>query len=90
MNALLGALAHDPTQERHRLAILALAGASLAGVIVWGVLRKPEVVEPPPKCQGAAAALTEVWSEPRETAIRERYAALEQSWAPNVGAAAAP
>ncbi|HVI02982.1 MAG TPA: tetratricopeptide repeat protein, partial [Enhygromyxa sp.] len=86
MNALLGALAHDPTQERHRLAILALAGASLAGVIVWGVLRKPDVVEPPPKCQGAAAALTEVWSEPRETAIRDRYAALEQSWAPNVGA----
>jgi tetratricopeptide (TPR) repeat protein len=86
MNALLTALAHDPTQDRHRVAILALAGAALTGVIAWGVLHEPERADPPPKCQGAVAAASEVWSEPRRSAIRDRYAALEQAWAPNVAA----
>jgi tetratricopeptide (TPR) repeat protein len=86
MNALLAALAHDPTQDRRRVAILALAGVSLAAVIAWGVLRGPASTEAPPKCQGAAAALAEVWSDSQAATIRDRYAAREEAWASNVGA----
>jgi tetratricopeptide (TPR) repeat protein len=86
MNALLAALANDPTQDRRRLAILAFAGVSMAGVIAWGALRGPATSEPPPKCQGAAVALAEVWSDAQATTLRDRYAAREEVWARNVGA----
>src|SRR5690606_20517133 len=89
MTELLAALADDPTQRRRKLALAIGATAICVAAIAWGALREPEIVEivePPPKCQGAAAALAEVWSDQRDAAIRERYGALADDWAPNIGA----
>ena len=86
MPALLAALEADPGHRRRQLVVGLTAAAAFVGAIAWGLTRTPEPVEAPPKCQGAATALAEVWTPARATALADRYAGLEQAWAGNVGA----
>src|SRR5690606_20464004 len=68
MEALLAALARDPTRARRRW----LAGAGLSALLLgggFGLASMSQETGPAP-CTGAAAELAEVWGEARQTAAR--------------------
>jgi len=68
MEALLAALARDPTRVRRRW----LAGAGLSTLLVGGGFGLASMAQEtgPAPCTGAAAEIAEVWGEARRTATR--------------------
>ncbi|KIG12273.1 High-affnity carbon uptake protein Hat/HatR [Enhygromyxa salina] len=86
MDALLDALAVDPREGRRRRLVGGAALLVFAGAAAFGLTRTPEPVVDAPKCQGAQAALEQVWGESARAAITSGYAALDKPWAKPVGA----
>ncbi|WP_181233684.1 serine/threonine-protein kinase [Enhygromyxa salina] len=86
MDALLAALAVDPRESRRRRAAVGAALVVLVGSVAWGLSQAPEQVAAAPTCEGAQAALEQVWGESGRAAIAHRYAGLDAAWAEPVGA----
>ncbi|WP_106089909.1 protein kinase domain-containing protein [Enhygromyxa salina] len=77
MDGLLRELSHqDSSRWSVPLAAVALVGF---GLLAWGRLAsvEPEVEPPPPSCERAGDAMTEVWNQPRREAVASAFTATQ-------------
>ena len=77
MDALLEALAHDPTARRHRI-VAGVGVMAMGGLAAWGWI---DARTQTPPCQAGAERVAEAWDEARRDAVTDALLATQVPYA---------
>ncbi|HWB82141.1 MAG TPA: serine/threonine-protein kinase, partial [Nannocystaceae bacterium] len=92
MDALLVALAKDPSAARRRVIALVGGGALVLGTGAWigSAMERDDEVAVASPCTGAAELIADTWNDERRAQLEAAFADTRQAYAPAVWTNAAP